>query len=155
MQFEYYIPTRILFGPGKLGELHKQALPGKKAMIVISSGKSTRANGYLARVEQELDQAGVAHIVYDKILPNPVKRLGLYLRRHRKESAAGASAPARGCHYHHRRHRYRGRSLDRHHQGGNQRKDRLRRGWVLSRSFHCGSRADDHRPPGSDSLSGV
>ncbi len=74
MQFNYYIPTRILFGPGKLQELHLQELPGKKAMIVISSGKSTRANGYLAAVERELDLAGVSHIVYDKILPNPVKR---------------------------------------------------------------------------------
>ena len=73
MFFDYYMPTKILFGKGKLGELHKQELPGKKAMIVISAGKSTRANGYLARVESELDKAGVSHIVFDKILPNPIK----------------------------------------------------------------------------------
>lgn len=49
MNFDYYIPTRILFGAGRLNDLHKQKLPGKKALIVISNGKSTRANGYLAR----------------------------------------------------------------------------------------------------------
>lgn len=32
---------------------------GKKALIVISNGKSTRANGYLERLENELSQAGV------------------------------------------------------------------------------------------------
>ena len=38
--FKYFIPTKILFGRGQLERLHKQALPGKKALIVISSGKS-------------------------------------------------------------------------------------------------------------------
>ena len=73
MFFNYYMPTKILFGNGKLNALHKENMPGKKAMIVISAGKSTRANGYLARVEEQLDKAGVRHIVFDKILPNPIK----------------------------------------------------------------------------------
>lgn len=73
-KFQYYIPTRILFGKGALNDLHKQALPGKKALIVITAGKSMKAYGYLQRVEEELDKAGVAHVLYDKILPNPVLR---------------------------------------------------------------------------------
>lgn len=73
MNFNYFIPTRILFGRGELGNLHKQELPGKKALIVISAGKSTRANGYLARVEEQLKLAGVESVVFDKILPNPIK----------------------------------------------------------------------------------
>lgn len=73
MQFDYYVPTKILFGKGQLANLHSQKLPGQKALIVISSGKSTRENGYLARVEEELNLAGVLHIVFDKILPNPIK----------------------------------------------------------------------------------
>lgn len=73
MNFNYFIPTRILFGRGQLGNLHKQELPGKKALIVISAGKSTRANGYLARVEEQLKLAGVESVVFDKILPNPIK----------------------------------------------------------------------------------
>lgn len=73
MNFNYFVPTKILFGRGQLGNLHKQNLPGKKALIVISSGKSTRENGYLQRVEEELRKAGVESVVFDKILPNPIK----------------------------------------------------------------------------------
>ncbi|MDU7337885.1 MAG: iron-containing alcohol dehydrogenase [Clostridium sp.] len=73
MQFDYYVPTKILFGKGQLANLHSQKLPGQKALIVISSGKSTRENGYLARVEEELNLAGISHFVFDKILPNPIK----------------------------------------------------------------------------------
>lgn len=72
MNFTYFIPTKILFGCGKLNELGDQNLPGKKALIVISSGKSTRANGYLERVQNELKRAGVDFVVFDKILPNPI-----------------------------------------------------------------------------------
>lgn len=72
MNFNYYDPVRILFGRGQLNNLHQQNFPGKKALIVISSGKSIRANGYLDRVEKQLDLAGIAHVVFDKILPNPI-----------------------------------------------------------------------------------
>lgn len=73
MNFNYFIPTKILFGCGKLNDLHKEVLPGKKALIVISSGKSMRENGYLRRVEEQLQLAGVTAVVFDKILPNPIK----------------------------------------------------------------------------------
>lgn len=71
MAFRHYVPTRILFGAGTLNSLHKQSLPGKKALIVISAGKSMRANGYLDRVTAELDKAGVTHSVFDRVQPNP------------------------------------------------------------------------------------
>lgn len=73
MNMNYYIPTRILFGKGQLENLHTQKLPGKKALIVISSGKSVRVNGSLARTEEQLEKAGVKYAVFDKILPNPIK----------------------------------------------------------------------------------
>ena len=73
-KFQYYIPTCVLFGQGALGGLHKAGIPGKKGLIVISSGKSTKANGYLARVEEQLELAGCEHVLFDKILPNPVLR---------------------------------------------------------------------------------
>lgn len=73
MNINYYIPTRILFGKGQLNQLHAQKLPGKKALIVISSGKSVRQNGTLARTQEQLEKAGVSYAVFDKILPNPIK----------------------------------------------------------------------------------
>ncbi|MDL2236238.1 iron-containing alcohol dehydrogenase [Christensenellaceae bacterium OttesenSCG-928-K19] len=74
MNFRYYIPTKIVFGSGRLDKLNKLDLPGKKALIVTSGGKSVKANGYLERLEKQLDMAGVGHVLFDKILPNPVKR---------------------------------------------------------------------------------
>lgn len=71
-QFGVFIPTQWLFGAGQLNHLHEQALPGKRALIVISNGKSTRANGYLDRTEKELDDAGVSYEVFDKIQANPI-----------------------------------------------------------------------------------
>lgn len=73
MSFKMYIPTRVLFGAGQLGNLHAQKMPGKKAMIVISNGKSTRTNGYLARTEEQLKLAGVESTVFDKVEANPLK----------------------------------------------------------------------------------
>lgn len=71
MSYDQFIPTRIMFGSGQLNNLHKQAMPGKKALIIISNGKSTHANGYLARTEQELSLAGVETAVFDGVMPNP------------------------------------------------------------------------------------
>lgn len=73
MTFAHYIPTRILFGKGQLARLHKQALPGTKALIVITAGASMKRYGYLTRLQEQLGLAGVSHVVFDKILPNPIK----------------------------------------------------------------------------------
>lgn len=73
MSFNYYMPTRILFGKGALNKLHKQKLPGSRALIVISAGQSIKKNGYLARLEEQLEKAGVTHVLFDRILPNPIK----------------------------------------------------------------------------------
>lgn len=71
--FSIYIPTRTMFGAGRVKELHKQQLPGQKAMIVISNGRSTKENGYLNIVEAELKQAGVETVVFDRVEPNLLK----------------------------------------------------------------------------------
>lgn len=71
--FIYDIPTKVLFGGGQLNHLHEQQMPGKKALVVISNGKSTKVNGYLDRLYAELDQAGVEYVLFDEISPNPTK----------------------------------------------------------------------------------
>jgi alcohol dehydrogenase len=71
--YQMNLPTNTLFGAGTLNLLHKQALPGQKAMIVISNGRSTRANGYLDRVEKQLQLANRAYVIFDKVQPNPLK----------------------------------------------------------------------------------
>lgn len=73
VNFNFYNPTRILFGAGKLNDLHKQAMPGKKALLLISNGKSTRTNGSLDRTVEQLRMADVEHVLFDKIMENPYK----------------------------------------------------------------------------------
>lgn len=73
MSFQMYVPTRILFGEGQLDNLQNQQMPGKKALIVISNGRSTKTNGSLAKTEEQLKLAGVESIIFDQIMANPLK----------------------------------------------------------------------------------
>lgn len=73
--FNFYNPTRIVFGRGMLHTLSEQQLPGKKAMLLISNGKSAKVNGSLDTVKEQLAKAGVAYAVFDKIMENPVKEV--------------------------------------------------------------------------------
>lgn len=73
MSFVWHIPTKILFGAGKLGELHKEKPLGKKALIVISNGRSTKTNGSLDKLQEELKAWGSEYAVFNKIGANPTE----------------------------------------------------------------------------------
>lgn len=42
MDFNLFTPTNLIFGRGKLDELANFELPGKKALLLISNGKSVK-----------------------------------------------------------------------------------------------------------------
>ena len=67
VSFSFHVPTNFVFGQGAIQKLHKQRLPGKKALIVISAGKSTRANGYLDIVQDELTPVSYTHLTLPTI----------------------------------------------------------------------------------------
>lgn len=71
LMYDMYVPTRVMFGAGMLDKLNEQPMPGRRALIVISNGKSTRANGYLLRTEEQLHKAGVETVLFDGVMPNP------------------------------------------------------------------------------------
>lgn len=80
MTFNFNNPTNLIFGNGKLDELggqiaarHKAGTLGKKALLLISNGKSTKTNGSFDRVMAQLKEAGVEVAVFDKIMENPLK----------------------------------------------------------------------------------
>lgn len=75
MHFDFYNPTHLLFGSGKLGELGDQKLPGKKALLLISAGKSAKASGALEKTQAQLTRAGVEYVVCANIRENPAKEL--------------------------------------------------------------------------------
>ena len=73
MNFNFNNPTNLIFGSGKLNELGKQKMPGKNALLLISSGNSVKKYGTLARVEEQLGEAGVSYTVCANIHENPSK----------------------------------------------------------------------------------
>lgn len=73
MSYVWNLPTKVLFGAGKVRELYKEQMPGKKTLLVISNGKSVKENGSLAAVEQGLTAAGAEYVLFDKIQANPLE----------------------------------------------------------------------------------
>lgn len=69
--FQYYMPTKLHFGPGtinKTGEIAKKY--GKKALIVTGKSSSKKI-GALDKVIDSLKKEGIESIVFNKIEPNP------------------------------------------------------------------------------------
>lgn len=75
MNFDFNNPTRILFGSGKLNELGDQPMPGKKALLLMSGGKSARVSGAYDRTLEQLHKAGVEVAEFAKVMENPVKEM--------------------------------------------------------------------------------
>lgn len=73
MTFNFNNPTNLIFGSGKLKELGMQKLPGKKALLLISNGKTTKLNGSFDCVTEQLQAASVEYAVFNKIMENPLK----------------------------------------------------------------------------------
>lgn len=73
IDFMFHMPTKLIFGSGKLKELANPVnLPGKKALIVISAGGSMIRHSYLTFVQNMLAQSKVEYVIYAKIQENPI-----------------------------------------------------------------------------------
>lgn len=71
MRFYFHNPTKVHFGPGEFkraGEL--AAKLGTKCLLVTGQSSVDRL-GFLARMQQLLDGAGVQHVHFSGIEPNP------------------------------------------------------------------------------------
>ena len=66
-----YLPTRIVFGPGRLDELKSMKLPGKKALVCITADGLMKKLGILERVTQLLTANNTEYVVFDQVQPNP------------------------------------------------------------------------------------
>ena len=73
IHFEFYNPTHLLFGSGTLRALGQQKMPGKKAMLLLSNGKSAYRSGAYDQVLTQLRKAGVEAVDFPKIMENPRK----------------------------------------------------------------------------------
>lgn len=75
MNFDFNNPTRILFGSGKLNELGSQPIPGKKALLLMSGGKSAKVSGAYDRTLEQLHKAGIEVAEFAKVMENPFKEM--------------------------------------------------------------------------------
>ena len=70
--FDFYSPTRFLFGPGRETETGTQVRAwGGRRVLVVYGGESARRSGLLDRVLTSLDEAGVEHLCLGGVQPNP------------------------------------------------------------------------------------
>ena len=69
--FNFFTPTKLIFGPGKLNDL-KEIAPnyGQKCLIVSRPKKGSLKNTYL-RVEKLLNSVDIEVFYFDEIVPNP------------------------------------------------------------------------------------
>ena len=72
IDFNFSIPTKVLFGAGRLDELKREPLPGKFA-LVVAGGDAIRENGCFDRVLTALKHQGIEYLIFDKVRPNPSK----------------------------------------------------------------------------------
>lgn len=69
--FDYFAPTEIVFGNGRIAEIGQIALRyGKKALLVTMPEFSAIKPVY-DKVKESLEQAGVAWYQFDGVIPNP------------------------------------------------------------------------------------
>ena len=68
-----YLPTRIVFGYGRLKELADMKLPGSKALICVTEDGLMAQLGIQQRVTQLLDENGTGYAVFDRVRTNPTK----------------------------------------------------------------------------------
>lgn len=72
INFEYYTPTRVVFGKDaetQVGQLAKAQ--GATKVLVHFGGQSARESGLLFRVCASLKEAGLSHITFGGVVPNP------------------------------------------------------------------------------------
>ena len=74
INFDFFAPTKILFGAGRESEVGKQvaAFGGHKVMIVYGKkGGHVETSGLLDRVHKSLSDAGLSYVDLNGVVPNP------------------------------------------------------------------------------------
>ena len=74
INFDFFAPTKILFGAGRESEVGKQvaAFGGHRVMIVYGKkGGHVETSGLLDRVHKSLSDAGLSYVDLNGVVPNP------------------------------------------------------------------------------------
>jgi hypothetical protein len=88
LPFDFQLPTKIYFGPGKIGLIAKYIRPIGKKPLIVTGKSSMRRLGILDKVTGLLKKGGIDSVVFEGIEPNP---------RHTTCDKAAALARQEGC----------------------------------------------------------
>lgn len=71
LNFQFYQRVKLLYGDGSLKQIGELAafMGAKKVMVVCDAG--ILSTGMIEKLTASLDEAGVAHVIFDKVQPNP------------------------------------------------------------------------------------
>jgi alcohol dehydrogenase YqhD (iron-dependent ADH family) len=88
LPFDFQLPTKIYFGPGKINLIAKYIKPIGKKPLIVAGKSSMRRLGILDKVTELLKKGGIESVVFEGIEPNP---------RHTTCDKAAALARKEGC----------------------------------------------------------
>lgn len=71
---DFFIPTRVVFGAGRLNELASMKLPGVKALICVTEDGLMEKLGIQQRVIELLKKNNVTSVIFDQVTPNPTRK---------------------------------------------------------------------------------
>lgn len=72
INFDYYMPTKLLFGAGKVSEIGKITKKYGKRALLVTGKNSTKRTGLLDKAISCLQNEGVESFVFDKVQSNPI-----------------------------------------------------------------------------------
>ncbi len=75
MHFNLNSPTNLIFGSGSINTLGSHKMPGKKALLLMSAGKSAKISGAYDIVISQLKQADTEIFEFAGIMENPTKNI--------------------------------------------------------------------------------
>ena len=70
-QFTYSIPTKVIFGPDKLGKLGKELSKFGKKVLIVYGGGSIKKNGVYDKATASIKEAGLEFFELSGVEPNP------------------------------------------------------------------------------------
>jgi len=71
MNFEFYNPTRLIFGAGTLSQLGEVVSKHGKNALIVTGGGSVKRSGVFDRAVASLKDAGVSVVECSGVEPNP------------------------------------------------------------------------------------
>lgn len=71
LNFEFFSPTRLVFGKGTVDEVGKTVAPLAKKVLIHYGSERIVESGLMERITTSLDAAGVAHVALGGVRPNP------------------------------------------------------------------------------------